>query len=74
MAQNPNISDLVELSVPERILAVQDLWDSIVFFPDSVSLTDEQKRELDERLEAYHKNPEVVTPWEEIRLKFKGNS
>jgi putative addiction module component (TIGR02574 family) len=64
-------ADILRLSVSERIQLAQDIWDSIVEVPDSVPLTDEQKAELDRRLEAYHKNPNVGSPWSVVRERFK---
>jgi putative addiction module component (TIGR02574 family) len=64
-------ADILSLSVSERIQLVEDIWDSIAACPESVPLTDEQKAELDRRLEDYHKNPDAGSPWdvvlEEIR-------
>ncbi len=54
MAQT-NINDqaLVEqikkLSIPERILIVEDIWDSIALSNDELSLTKDQKAELNHR-------------------------
>lgn len=59
-------SDILTLSVPERILLVEDIWDSIAAIPDEVQLTEQQKAELDLRLDAYHRNPEVGSPWESV--------
>jgi putative addiction module component (TIGR02574 family) len=47
-------TDLLELSVSERIQLVEDLWDSIVAVPESIQLTEAQRQELDRRLDAYH--------------------
>ena len=60
------ISDLLELSISERIQLVADLWDSIATVPEAVSLTEAQKEELDRRLDAYHKNPNAGSPWESV--------
>lgn len=49
--------DILDLSVSERIQLVQDIWDSIVQVPESVLLTEEEKAEIDRRLDAYHKDP-----------------
>jgi len=65
------LSDILELSVPERILLVEDIWDSIHLFPDAIELTDDQKKDLDQRLDAYHKNPEVGSPWNEVRARIE---
>lgn len=46
-------SNLKQLPVDERIRLVEDLWDSIASDQSSLSLTSEQKAELDKRLDAY---------------------
>jgi len=69
MATKPTITDLLSLNVAERILLVEDLWDSIAAFPDSVQLTENQRKELDERLEAYHRDPESGSPWEVVKAR-----
>lgn len=42
-----------QLPVEERIKLVEDLWDSIAADRHALLLTDEQKAELDCRLDAY---------------------
>jgi len=42
-----------QLPVEERIKLVEDLWDSIAADQHVLPLTDEQKAELDRRLDAY---------------------
>jgi putative addiction module component (TIGR02574 family) len=44
---------LSELPVEERIKLVEELWDSIASDQKALPLTDEQKAELDRRLDAY---------------------
>ena len=65
------ISDLLELSISERIQLVEDLWDSIATVPEAVSLTEAQKEELDRRLDAYHKNPDAGSPWESVKERIR---
>ncbi len=65
-------SDILNLSVPERILLVEDIWDSVAEVPDIVPLTEEQKKELDRRLDAYHTNPTEGSPWEVVRERIRG--
>ena len=62
--------DILELSVAERIQMVEDIWDSIAAVPEAVPLNEDQKRELDRRLEAYHQNPEAGSPWIEVRERI----
>jgi putative addiction module component (TIGR02574 family) len=66
-----SISDLLELTISERIQLVEDLWDSIAIFPEAVSLTQAQKEELDRRLDEYHKNPDAGSPWESVRERIR---
>ena len=64
-------SDVIELSVAERIELVEDLWDTIAQVPESVELTEDQKRILDERLDAYHKEPNTGSPWEDVKKRIR---
>ena len=47
---NPKLHDL---PVEDRIKLVEDLWDSIAADQQAMPLTDEQRDELDQRLDAY---------------------
>lgn len=44
---------LSKLPIDERIRLVEELWDSIASDQKALPLTDEQKAELDRRLDAY---------------------
>ncbi len=46
-------SNLKELPVNERIRLVEDIWDSIASDQSLLSLTTDQKAELDKRLNVY---------------------
>ena len=54
----------------ERILLVETIWDSIADFPEAVKLTDAQRLELDARLEAYHRDPAVGSPWDMVKARI----
>ena len=45
--------DLHTLSIDERMQLVEDIWDSIAADQAVLPLTDEQRVELDRRLDAY---------------------
>ena len=64
-------ADILSLSVAERIQLVEDIWDTIIELPQEVPLTDEQKIELDRRLDAYHQNPDEGSPWAEVRDRIR---
>ncbi len=59
-------TDALDLSIPERIQLVEDIWDTIAAKADSLELTEEEKKIIDERLERYHQNPELGSPWEDV--------
>ena len=61
-----------DLSVPEKILRVQDLWDRIARTPEAVVVTEAQRRELGRRLAAHEKNPGHYTSWNELRNRLMG--
>ncbi len=63
--------DILDLSVSERIQLVQDIWDSVAQVPESLALTDEEKAEIDRRLDAYHKDPNAGSPWSVVRDRVK---
>lgn len=67
------IADVLAMPVSERILFVEDIWDSIAAAPDTVQLSDAQREELDRRLESYHDNPSGGSPWEEVRARVRGS-
>jgi len=71
MKKSINVSDAMDLGIAERIELVEDLWDSITEVPEKVELTDEQKKVLDERLEAYHRNPNEGSPWEVVKERIR---
>lgn len=59
-------TDTLTLSIPERIQLVEDIWDTIAPEAQSIELTEDEKRIIDERLEAYHRNPDLGSPWEDV--------
>ena len=66
MGKNITIADVLKLSVTDRLQLVEDIWDSISSFPETISLTDSQKQQLDSRLDAYHRDPNSALPWKEV--------
>ena len=63
-------SDILELPVQERLQLVEDIWNSIVDVPEALALTDEDKRLIDERLEARRRNPTAGSPWAEVYARI----
>ena len=65
------LSDILELTIAERIQLAEDIWDSVAAFPEAIPLTDAQKEELDRRLEAYAQNPNEGISWDELKDKLR---
>ena len=65
-----SVADSLNLSIPERIQLVEEIWDTIAAEADAVELTEEEKRIIDERLEAYHRDPKAGFPWEAVYQKL----
>ncbi|MCW5553067.1 MAG: addiction module protein [Verrucomicrobiae bacterium] len=63
-------ADTLEMPVAERLRLVQDIWDSIAAAPETLPLTEEDKRLIDERLEACRQNPQAGSPWPEVRARI----
>ena len=45
---------------------VEDVWDTIATEAEAIELTEDEKKIIDERLEAYHRNPDLGSPWEDV--------
>lgn len=66
-----NISEEIKkLSIPERILLVEDIWDSIARDNESFNLSQSQIDELDKRSRSFDENPSQGRSWEEIKAEF----
>jgi len=60
-----SLPEILRLSVPERLELATAIWESIVSEPESLPLTEGQRREILLRSEAHRKNPEDAIPVEE---------
>ncbi len=62
-----------ELSVSERIILAEKLWDSIVDENTPVDLSKKQKIELDRRLQAFLDDQDIGATWSEVKERIVGN-
>jgi putative addiction module component (TIGR02574 family) len=65
------LSEILQLTIAERIQLAEDIWDSVAAFPEAITLTDAQKEELDRRLQVYAKNPNEGISWDELKDKLR---
>ena len=73
MLQSSQSIPYLELSVAERILLVQEIWDSIVPEESSLDVTRAQRDELDRRWADYLANPNQGDSWENVKARIQGN-
>lgn len=68
--ENALINQINALSLSEKILLVEEIWDSIARENESFELSKSQKEELDRRIQSYTENPNQGRSWEEIKSEF----
>lgn len=56
------LSEILKLSVAERIQLAEDIWDSIAAELEALPLTPAQRDELRRRSAAYRENPDRTIP------------
>jgi len=64
-------SEIKKLGVAERILIVEEIWDSIAAEQESVQLTEAQKTEFDRRIASCDASPHEGKSWEEIKRRLE---
>jgi putative addiction module component (TIGR02574 family) len=67
MPASPPSFDFSALSAAERILLAQELWDSVHAEAQAMPLTNEQRDELNRRLEQLESGKVEGIPWEQAR-------
>ena len=67
-----DIKQIRLLSLEERILMVEAIWDSIAEDSENIDLlTPSQKEELDRRIEIHESGKGTTLTWEEVKAKLK---
>lgn len=67
MHMNTLLEQALRLPVAERRKLADEIYDSIEAEDQHLHLTDEQKAELERRMEDYEKDPGGNLSWEEVR-------
>jgi len=63
-------ADVIQVPVEERLRLLDDIWNSIADAPNALKLSDEDKKLIDERLEARRQNPSAGSSWEEVYTRI----
>lgn len=66
-----DLSELSKLSTPEKILLVEDLWDSISSDESSISVPESHKSELDARLARHVSAPGALLSLDDLRVRVE---
>jgi len=74
MSQTLKSLGIDQLSVAQRILLVEEIWDSIAAEAEEAPLSEAQKQDLQRRLDSYAKNPRAGSSWEDVKARLQGNS
>lgn len=60
-----------QLSVEERLVLVDEIWESIVADQPSMLLSESQQQDLQRRLATHDANSQAGSPWEEVKARLE---
>lgn len=66
-----DIPEITKLTAPEKILFVEDLWDSIARDESNVSIPESHREELDRRFKRYEAAPGKLLSFEELQARIE---
>lgn len=66
-----SLSDILRLSVTERLQIVTAIWDSIAAEPERLPLSEERQQEILRRSAAYKSHPEQAIPLDEALARIR---
>jgi putative addiction module component (TIGR02574 family) len=67
-----SVEEIMELDISERIVLVEEIWDSIAREEPEISLAPEEKKILDERLCSLESSPDELLSWDQIKRAIRG--
>jgi putative addiction module component (TIGR02574 family) len=71
MIQSIDLSGIKALSIPERILVVEEIWDTIAAEQDSIPIIVAQRDELDRRLRSLESDPNLGSAWPDVKARIQ---
>ena len=66
-----DLPEISKLSTPEKILLVEDLWDSISADESSIPVPESHKAELDKRHSRFQSSPGNLLSLDELRSRIE---
>lgn len=71
LSMTPILDQILQLSVAERILLVEAIWDSIPDKHAGEPLSSETQKILDNRLASHSANPHAGSSWEDVKARIQ---
>lgn len=71
MPANAKSLGIDRLSLAERVLLVEEIWDSIAAEAEALEVPQSHKDELDVRLAAHDDNPGSGSSWGDVKTRLK---
>lgn len=71
MPPNAKSLGIDSLSLSERMLLVEEIWDSIAAESESLEVPQSHKGELDRRIAGYDSDPHSGSSWEEVKSRLQ---
>lgn len=68
--QNVTLGNIEKLSIAERLIIVDEIWESIGSSDETLPVPDWQGQIIKERLEEDNENPADVIQWEVLRTEL----
>ena len=65
------VDSVFDLSPPEKLQLVEDLWDDLASVPSEVPIHDWQKEELARRKANLMSNPATGLSWDEVKRRVR---
>lgn len=63
-------SEPLQLPLVEKLDLIQQLWESVASSQDPYPLSDNERRLIDDRLEAHRRNPDALATWSEVKARL----
>jgi putative addiction module component (TIGR02574 family) len=71
--QPMNAPSIFDLTPPEKLQLVEDLWDDLAATPQDIPVQEWQKEELARRKANLSKHPASALSWEEIKSRIRSS-
>ncbi len=68
---NLNNISIFDLSPPEKLQLVEDIWDDLAASPSDIPVHEWQKQELERRKANLMNNPALGLSWDEVKQRIQ---